>query len=314
MTFAGNCNYSTPADGAAAMVTLAAQLVAAGWDITDQSDGSTYPSTFPTTGSCGSGAWIALESPGGGQSWCIQADTSGNKTLWRVKYAPNTFTGGSPAALEVPSASGEVVLIGGGTDAAPTFNQLLDTDGTYRWLVACDDAAPYGWHAMAFLSGGFGSRTLMMFDPLLANSYAPADANPYVVSARYSASVVIGSTQTFTSPYNLFVSNTGYPAKLQGPTWVNLGYLGAFLPGYGYPLGSGGEIGPNVYTGFEQRVLIGYARISGQGFSGYSSLITAGTCVSSPARTTGDVLQVGTDYYVRLDYLYLPWDSTVVVI
>jgi hypothetical protein len=311
MTFAGNCNYSTPADGAAARVTLLAQLVSAGWTITNQSDGGTLGNAF--NGSLSS--WFAVQNPNG-QGWCVQADSGGDVTKWRVKYANAPFIGiVSPSATQVPGClSGvEVVLIGGGTDAAPTFNQLLAADGTYRWLVACDDAAPYGWHAMAFLSGGFGSRTLMMFDPLLANSYAPADANPYVVAARYGNGI-LGDTQSFTAPSGNFSSNTGVPAKLQGPTWVNLGYLGANLPGYGYQLGNGGEVGPNVYTGFEQRVLIGYARISGQGFSGYSSLITAGTCVTSPARTTGDVLQVGTDYFVRLDYLYLPWDSTAVVI
>lgn len=311
MTFAGNCNYSTPADGAAAMVTLLAQLVTAGWTITAQSDGGTLGNAF--NGSPLS--WFAVQNPNG-QGWCVQADSGGDMTKWRVKYANAPFIGiVSPSATQVPGClSGvEVVLIGGGTDAAPTFNQLLAADGTYRWLVACDDAAPYGWHAMAFLSGGFGSRTLMMFDPLLANSYAPADANPYVVAARYGTGI-LGDTQSFTSPSGNFSSNTGVPAKLQGATWVNLGYLGANLPGFGYQLGTGGEVGPNVYTGFEQRVLIGYARISGQGFSGYSSLITAGTCVLTPARTTGDVLQVGTDYFVRLDYLYLPWDSTVVVI
>jgi hypothetical protein len=310
MSFAGNCTYGTPADGTAAIVALYTQLLSVGWTVTNESDGGTLGNTFNGA----SGSWFALKSPGGNQSWCFQADTGGNKTLWRVKYAPNTFTSGSPAAQVVPSATSEVVLFGGGTDGSPSFNQLLATDGTYRWLVACDDAAPYGWHAMAFLSGGFGGRTLVMFDPLLANSYAPADANPYVVTARYGTSDLgkLG-TVTFSQPYGTFSPNSGVPTKLQSTTWVNLGYLGANLPSYGYELGNGGQIGPNIYTGFEQRVLIGYARTT-EGFSGYSSLITAGTCVSSPARTTGDVLQVGTDYFVRLDYIYIPWDSTPVVI
>lgn len=314
MTFAGNCNYSTPADGGEAMVTLLARLVAAGWAITDQSDGSSYPSTFPTTGSCGSGAWFAVEVPGAGtQSWCIQADTSGNKTLWRVKYATGTFTGGSPAAQVVPSATGEVLLIGGGSDATPAFNQLFAADGTYRWLVACDNAAPYGWHAMGFPTGGTdpNTKTFLLFDPLAANSYPPGDTEPFVVRAAY-ATASLGNLNSYSAPTSASGTNLMMPNKSISGTWQGCGVAYPNLTSFG-AIGQGSQWQVEPYTGFEQRALLLYGR-GLQGMIGYSTMVTIGTCVTTPARVTGDVLQVGADYFVRLDYLYVPWDSTPVVI
>lgn len=310
MTFAGNCNYSTPADGGAAMVTLYTQLDAAGWVITDESDGVTLGSTFNGA----DGSWFAVEVLGvGTQSWCIQADTSGNKTLWRVKYATGTFTVGSPAAQVVPSATGEVLLIGGGTDAAPTFNQLFAADGTYRWLVACDNATPYGWHAMGFPTGGTdpNTKTFLLFDPLAANSYPPGDPQPFVVRAAY-ATTNLGNLNSYSAPTSVSASNSMMPNKIISGTWQGCGVAYPNLTSFG-AIGQGSQWQVEPYTGFEQRALLLYGR-GFQGMVGYSTMVTIGTCVSTPARVTGDVLQVGADYFVRLDYLYVPWDSTPVVI
>lgn len=318
MTFAGNCNYSTPADGAAAMVTLLSQLVSAGWTITSQSDGGTLGNAFDGAPL----SWFAVQNPNG-KSWCFQADSGGDKTKWRVKYANAPFIGvSSPTATQVPGCLGgvEVVLIGGGTDAAPIFSTLFVANGTYRWLVACDNASPYGWHAMAFLSGGAdpNTRTLLLFDPLLPNSYPSGDTDPYVVRAAYIPyyhyyySPQIGQFGNYSFPGSNYDPNLNRSAKLIGGTWVCAGH-GFPSVANGAQLGLAGETGVEPYTGFEQRALLFYAR-NGQGLIGYSSVLTAGTCVTAPARVTGDVLQIGTDYYVRLDYLYLPWDNTPVVI
>lgn len=316
MSFVGNCNYSTPADGAAAMVTLLAQLVSVGWTITGQSDGAVLGNAF--NGSPLS--WFAVQNPNG-QGWCVQADSGGDMTKWRVKFSNAPFFGMvAPTATQVPGSLGgvEVILIGGGTDGSPAFSPLFTTDGTYRWLVACDDASPYGWHAFAFPSGGTdpNSKTLLLFDPLLPNSYPAADPNPYVVRAAQQYNIYSpppGNINGYSNPSSVFGGANSYQsAKLIGGVWQGAGH-GVPLIISGTSLGGGGQTGVEPYTGFEQRALCFYGRNT-QGLIGYSSLVTVGTCSTSPSRVTGDVLQIGTDYYVRCDYLYLPWDSTPVVI
>ena len=322
MAFAAN--YTSPATGGAALNTLYARLVAAGWVITNESDGvNPIPSTFNGTVPS---SWFAASEPGAGtRSWCFQADAGGNQTKARVKCARADFvTGGDPT--HVPSAVGEQLLIGGGTNGAPTFSTLFPADGTYRWAVCCDGASPYGWYAASFLTGGVPNlnvRTFLLFDPLMADSYPGTDTQPYVNRAAFCSDpssysgTILGALNTYSDGSSASVaSNSNLWAKSANGTWVPL--LQVYPATTGPSLGTGrvgtdGQFGPEVYTSFEQRLLVGYAR-STEGFVGYSTMVTCGTCVTGPARSTGDVLLVGAAYYLRLDFLYLPWDSTPVVV
>ena len=64
------------------------------------------------------------------QQLCWQTDGAGNV---RLKVSPRAgFTGGSPSATRVPSATDERVVRGGGTDASPTYTALFPTAGA--WL------------------------------------------------------------------------------------------------------------------------------------------------------------------------------------
>ncbi len=139
---------ATPATGGVAMYAHRALLVASGFNSKMDSDGTTYSSTGSrlTNGGSGpkglanNGAWFRLQATAGGPfEWCIQRGT--DNTQWRVKSANAAFTGGTPGAITVPSAAGEVVLLGGGSDAVPTFATLFPTDATYLIDSIIQDAA-----------------------------------------------------------------------------------------------------------------------------------------------------------------------------
>lgn len=126
-------------------------LKTVGWIVSKSSDGTTYNASGDIINSGASGgaglansrAWMVLTSPsidGYQRQLCIQKSTSGNLN-WRIKYSFSAgFSGGSPSATQTPSATDEQILLGGGTDASPTFGTLLDTDANYRSLFIIGDA------------------------------------------------------------------------------------------------------------------------------------------------------------------------------
>ena len=62
--------------------------------------------------------------------------------LWRVKFSYSAgFTGGTPGATRVPSATDEGLYLGSGTDAAPTGTAMFAADAGYRFHCAAGGAA-----------------------------------------------------------------------------------------------------------------------------------------------------------------------------
>ena len=63
-------------------------------------------------------AWFRISNPDGVEYVCQRGI---NNLQWRVKVSPTVgFTGGSPGATQVPSATDEGIVLGGGTDASPS--------------------------------------------------------------------------------------------------------------------------------------------------------------------------------------------------
>jgi hypothetical protein len=165
---------TTPATGSVAMYSLIARLVAAGWTKKSDSDGTTYSATGVqvTSGAAGANglannfAWVRLQSPAGaGSTELVIQRSNVNNTQWRIKVSMAAgFTGGSPGATQVPSATDEY-LIGGGTDASPTFAVFFGgADGTYRYSCGADNAAPYTFWAGAFPTGGASPNHAFVLD------------------------------------------------------------------------------------------------------------------------------------------------------
>jgi len=68
---------------------------------------------------------------------CVQVDAVGGV---RLKWSPRAgFTGGSPNLVRTPSAADEIYLLGGGTDASPTYSPLWPSSGSRMQGYASED-------------------------------------------------------------------------------------------------------------------------------------------------------------------------------
>lgn len=187
-----------PSTGAASIYKLKTTLKAAGWTVPKSSDGSTYNSSGDQITHAGIGAggmennkaWFVIESPNGEHQWCFQRDSSDNKK-WRVKVSSlDGFTGGTPDVFEVPSATDEQIMFGGGTDSSPTFGTLFTTDGGYRFNVIAQDAAVgtgvpiYGFWAFAVQVG------VGIIEMMIAQEPMDIDTIPELSSGTRAAPVI----------------------------------------------------------------------------------------------------------------------------
>lgn len=179
--------------GAAAMFKLKAVLKSAGWTVPRSSDGTTYNSsgdqiTVATSGAGGmanNSAWFVVKEPGNRREWCIQRGTSGN-TAWRITYSALAgHTGGTPGATRVATATDGQVLIGGGSDASPTFSSVFPTDSTYRVHIVANSTPIGGVYPFSVFctatpgsSNGLGN---LWQEPMAPGSYDAADVDPCIV-------------------------------------------------------------------------------------------------------------------------------------
>jgi hypothetical protein len=107
--------------------TKAAKVASGRWSVPRSSDGTTYSEgdEIASKADINDLGWYVLQSTSG-QEWCIQIVSLSGTNQCRVKHSPaDGFTGGTPSATEVPSAADESVILGGGSDAAPTGEYLF---------------------------------------------------------------------------------------------------------------------------------------------------------------------------------------------
>jgi hypothetical protein len=250
----------TPATSAVAVYDLISTLITAGWKKVSDSDGTTYSSsgTQVTSGASGtnglgnSKAWVHMQDPAGVREYTFQNAVSNNQN-WRVCYSyAAKFTGGSPSATQCPNASDEYILIGGGTEASPTFSEWFNgTEGAYRF-GAVADANPfpivigsttyniYRFWTYGFPNGG-GSASGMShgfavdpMDPVLNSNTWEYEADPLVHytgvgSGNPWQSQLAGSTALKS---NVFMAS-GVPTQIGH----NTNYLSSFTPGNNFGVG-----------------------------------------------------------------------------
>lgn len=302
-----------PATGGLAMWNLISTLIANGWTKTQDSDGTTYSSsgTQVTGGNSGtngldnSRAWVVLRSPAGagGRQICIQC-TFTNGEYWRLKYSKTAgFTGGTPDATTVPSATDEAIIFGGNTDASPGTVQYLPTNNTYFQQVLVDNAAPYGFAMIVYIKITGVTNTVLIMDPLLTSTYPVGEQDPMVIYCYYVAADILTTTY--------FSSESVGPA-----CWLKYGLAGAGYvrtPPMYYTNASGntmvpGAIGQNAITGEDETLPVLYARRGALsapvGYKGVSSLMTW----KGSNRTTGDTYNSKTR--AIFGDISIPWDGT----
>lgn len=257
---------------------LKEHLKSAGWVVRGSGDGTSYNPTgdLITHGGSGAGgwgntnAWVRLLSPGAAPQLVIQRAV--NDAVWRIKVGIQDFGAGAPSATQVPAtavASDEFILLGGGTDAAPTGTSWFGggTAGGMYLKGAVDPNPPYGFWFAAYVVAGVGTPNPCVFilDPL-SNAIA-GDAFPYVCIARstdMTQSTLTGS-DTPANQYSYVASATPSVSTL--------------MPALYY--GSGSQIIvprdlPSTQAGLARAYPLRYERraaIANPGYKGLSTMI-----------------------------------------
>lgn len=172
-----------PATSAEIVFRLKEVMKQAGWVVQSSSDGTTYNATGDQISSSGTGAggmdnaraWFRIQDPGGTRELTFQLQ-SGGGLAWRIKYSAQAkFIGGAPSATDTPSATDEVILKGGGTDASPTFSAYFATGG--RFHVVCDSTPVNGGYFVVCFETSTTNGNIGYFFCLEPISYASAANN-----------------------------------------------------------------------------------------------------------------------------------------
>lgn len=305
------------------MFNLKTALKASGWTVTKSSDGVTFNASGDqiTTGTTGAGgmrvvkAWFVIQAPGAAfgftRSFCIQnADATGQN--FRIKYSAAGFTGGSPAILVTPTATDEQVIVGAGTDAAPTFAGAFVTGyGTTvpaRQQIMVNNASPYEWYTVSQPQGGGDCNQVFAHDVMVTGSFDTLDVDPYVILLKATSSI--------------FSSGSFYNTGTVCWAWYRKGMTGPLftqISANQYTVGSNeyvNALGTNGYSSKDVVLPILYARtlvqLTAVGLKGQSTLFR---WVGNP-RPSGDTLSVvstsdGICMSTPPNCVVLPWDGTV---
>jgi hypothetical protein len=315
MAFSFDTN-SSPANGSLCVFKIRTTLLTATWTTPKDSDGTTYSSsgTQLTGGNSGANglantnAWFVVRDPNSTRSFSFQRGSS--NTLWRVKYSKAAgFVGGSPGATQTPSATDEQIVVGGGTDASPTFATMLGTDGTQRFnMVAGDSTVGYGWWWDAFPVGNATSGTHygMMLDVMAAGSFPAADTDPAVVAVianTWQDLYALSGTLT-----HAFLSSTAWQQIYAG-TIVNFITAVTLFPAYQ----AGQGAGTNPFSSKDDGLPVPWVRdavkTAPSGYKGFSGMIKwAGTFRANydTVSTTG----TGSKDKIWINGILFPWDGS----
>lgn len=191
-----------PATGAAAVYQLKSTLIAAGWTCVGSGDGTTYSAAGDVIVSAAAlavtRAWFILRDPGGRREICFQRGTT--NLLWRIKISEEArFTGGSPNATTVRSATDEHVIFGSGTDASPTGVALFGTDGAYRFNCMAENAVygstnVYTWYCFATSTVSPYPTQMAMFQDALLPTVVSDSGSPIVTYVKFDVMTKSGAS------------------------------------------------------------------------------------------------------------------------
>lgn len=195
MAWQFDVNSASNSTGVIVLFRLLTLLLAQGWTVPQSSDGTTVSNTNRIASSAILGttkAWFRLKHPavGSTREFVVQCITPGTSTF-RLKYSVAGFTAGSPSATQVPSAADEQVLLGAGTDAAPTGATFGAPDGSCKQQIVAGQAAEnYSFGLFGWTNGATNDTAcLWIFDAMISGITQGADADPYA----HSVSSQVGS-------------------------------------------------------------------------------------------------------------------------
>jgi hypothetical protein len=298
---------------------------------------SGYSSTgkiFTGTGSGALGwnnnrAWARLQDPGTTREIVLQHSAAAGL---RLKYsAAAKFTGGSPSATQVPSATDERVLWGAGTDASPTMSAYFGTgtaSGTVKFHGYADDTAPYGWWFCSAITPAGAIQCGCMMDPVAS---VPEDIDPVVfhigATTAYTANAWGHGSGSGGHSNSWYIAPGGTNAGTFGHVdaaatsfviWFPAGYLlgpsathGAAAGTDPYAFGRLG-VGQNPFNSKYEALPVAYFRapvasVTAPGLKGWSSLARWPGASRVHAVDTLDNRN-----WIAIGHIWLPWDGTTV--
>jgi len=307
----------TPATGAAAIFSLKQLLVSAGWVVKSSSNGTTYNSTGDqitlSTSLAATNAWFRIQDPGTQREFTFQRTTT--NLLWRVKFSESAkFTGGTPGITQTPSATDEGVILGSGTDAAPTGVALFNTDNTYKChSIAFSDVVSTNVYSFFFFTTDNTTgtpRTRIFFDGL--NNTNALDTSPVGIFINLTAGLV---TSAVLSPIN---TSTFAWSKygLSGASFTNWHWTASTASGTVGPIpptAANQSVSPNPFDSNEEYYLFaGLFRLqvdgaTNYGFKGIFQRLAFGGNFS---RAYPDTANLTTDAYAWVDSTHVvPWEN-----
>jgi hypothetical protein len=330
MAYSFNVNQ-LPATGSTGMYSLIALLISAGWTDESDSDGSTYAPTGGqvTNGGAAPGglgnplAWVRLRCPavnGNTREICIQrTSTSGSSgdPQWRITYsAAALFSGGSPSATQVPTATDEITILGSGTDSSPSFAAIFGANGSYRLHVCAGGSdTGYPFYMLGIATGGFTNITCQLIMDTV-QSFDTGDADPTWWFQQNGGAGGSSWAGGYSSP----LPSSGNGSAWMGATSSTSNWVAVVPLSYSHPFGNpipatgsgGSNTGQGPFSGNDTVVPCLYFRSPGQpapfGIKGWSRMIYwAGTY-----RADGDTMSVVTS----MDRIWfgggsLPWAGVV---
>lgn len=315
LVFNTNLSPASPAEG---IFQTKALLKTATWVVKASSDGTTLNAAGDqiTTAVTGAGgmdnnrAWFRIQSPAGagGREFIFQRSTTTN-TDWRIKYSAGAgFSGGAQSATQVPSATDEQIVVGGGIDASPTFTTAWAISSSFRWSAVADNAAPYAWWASGFVNAGGipGASNIpaaFYFDPIVSTTGNAGDTDQAVVYASGAANIA-SLLQNFSNAFGWFRKG------LTSPAWANYPALTFQTIAGNQVFPAGAEVA-DIITAKENLMPVMYYHLT-------SSLIDTVKGVSTLFRYAGLAHNLGDTYTVStardkiiIGNLALPWDGSL---
>lgn len=313
MALFGDSSGAIPPNGGDAFFRIMSLWVQAGWVI--KASGTGPGGTFSTSGNLitnatimnGNNVWFVAERPDGRQ-YCIQI---GGASMFyaRIKYSrTQKFIGGTPSATRVPSATDERVLFGTGTDAAPTYAQVLKNN-LDKMIGVADSSAPYNWWFAGIPNGGGNPTWGLFMDGLVGTPVQ--DTDPFIfymagyVSNNWFKTTSLCSESGSLNAY--YIMGAQDPAGLN--VWTNIPMQKYIAEGtvpnnntWGTHPATGRDVGPPIV----------YARSNySAGTPGYKGMSTMCSWVTT-VRATGDTVDnLGTRDAIVIGDLYLPWVGVV---
>lgn len=297
------------------------QLKARGWSVLSSGDATTFNSSGDqiTGGGSGAngfsnnGAWFRIQCPTMGgvtRELCWQNNGSGSS---RIKYSYSAgFTGGTPSATRTPSATDEQLIIGGGTDASPTYTSW-QAGGTNYWIVTANIDDGYAFYAYEFTGStavsGATDGAIFGMDRIDPATVSVGDVDGYVFfhhNSTISEATWAPGTATHKSWFKKGLAGEGFVETNMARPFV--GTSNEFAKAEG---------GDETNLGYHISLPVLWQRRAAltapTGYKGYSSLFR----MLGTLQTTGEVVDygAGTKNKITVGSSYLmPWDGTASVL